>query len=84
MQIGKAKVSPKKFVPRPRIELTTAVLSVRVANQSKRELSLNGDREIFWTDCQVVLGYIKNGTKKFIIFVANWVQFIQDYTKKDQ
>ena len=84
LQIGKAKVSPKKFVPRPRIELTTAVLSVRVANQSKRELSLNGDREIFWTDCQVVLGYIKNGTKKFIIFVANWVQFIQENTKKDQ
>ena len=84
LQIGKAKVWPKKFVSIPRIELTAAVLSVRVANQSTRELSLNVVREIIWTDCQVMLGYIKNGTKKFIIFTANWVQFTQENTKKDQ
>ena len=29
-------------------------------------------------------GYIKNETKKFKIFVANRVQFIQENTKKDQ
>ena len=65
-----------------RMELTAAVLSVRVANQLKRELSLNVDREIFWTNSQVALGYIKNETKKFKVFVANRVQFIQDNTKK--
>ena len=54
----------------PRIELTAAVYSVRVANQLKRELSLNVVREIFWTDSQVSLGYIKNETKKFKIFVS--------------
>ena len=68
----------------PRMELTIAVLSVRVANQLKRELSLNVDREIFWTDSQVALGHIENETKKFKTFVANRVQFIQDNTKKDQ
>ena len=60
------------------------MLSVRVANQLKRELSLNVDRDIFWTDSQVSLDYIKNETKKLKIFVANRVQFIQDNTKKDQ
>ena len=30
------------------------------------------------------MGYIKNETKKFKIFVTNRVQFIQDNTKKDQ
>ena len=54
----------------PRIELTAAVYSVRVGNQLKRELSLNVVREIFWTDSQVSLGYIKNETKKFKIFVS--------------
>ena len=54
----------------PRIELTAAVYSVRAANQLKRELSLNVVREIFWTDSQVSLGYIKNETKKFKIFVS--------------
>ena len=65
------------------MELTAAVLSVIVANQLKRELSLNVYREIFWTYSQVALGYIKNETK-FKFFVANRVQFIQDNTKKDQ
>ena len=54
-----------------RMELTAAVLSIRVANQFKRELSLNVGREIFWTDSQVALGYIENETKKFKLFVAN-------------
>ena len=56
LQIGKARVSPKKLVSMPRMELTPAVLSVRVSNQLKRELSLNVDREIFWTDSQAALG----------------------------
>ena len=68
----------------PRMVLTTAALSVRVANQLKRELFLTVDREIFWTDSQVALRYIKNETKKFKFFVANRVQFIQENTKKDQ
>ena len=54
-----------------RMELTTAVLSIRVANQFNRELSLNVDRKIFWADSQVALGYIENETKKFKLSVAN-------------
>ena len=76
LQIGKVRVSPRKFDSMPRMDLTAAVLSVRVANQLKRELSLNVDREIFWTDSQVALGHIENETKKFKTFVANRVQFI--------
>ena len=82
LKIGKTRVSAGKFIFMPRMELTTAVLSVRVANELKRELSLSVDREIFWTDSQVALGYIKNETKKLKFFVANRVQFIQDNTKK--
>ena len=40
----------------PKMELTAAVLSVRVVNQLKRELHLNVDREIFSTDSQAALG----------------------------
>ena len=84
LQIGKVIVSPGKFASMPRMELIAAVLSVRAANQLKRELYLNVGRDIFWTDSQVALGYIKNKTKKFKILVANRVQFIEDKTKKDQ
>ena len=72
----------KKFFSMPRMELTAAVLSVRVAGQIETVLSLNIDREIFWTDSQVALGYIRNETKKFTFFLENRVHFIQDNTKK--
>ena len=79
MQIGKAMASPKKFVSMPRMEFTTAVLSVRVANQLKREVSLNVDRDIIWTDSQVALGYIRNKTKTFKLFVANGAVYPRQY-----
>ena len=60
------------------------MLFVRVENQLKRELSLNVDIEIFWTDSQEAVGYIKNETKKIKIFLANRVPFLQDNTKKYQ
>ena len=40
--------------------------------------------EIFWTDSQVVLGYIKSDVQRFKIFVANRVQQIRDQTDKRQ
>ena len=68
----------------PRMELTALVLSVRVAYQLRKELSLNFDRERLLTDSQVALGYIRNETKKFKIIVANRVQFLQDNSKRYQ
>ena len=84
LQIVKVSVSPKRFVSMPRMELTVLVLSVGVAYQLKRELSLNFHREILLADSPVALGYIRNETKKFKIIVENRVQFIQDNSKRDQ
>ena len=58
--LGKARVVPKKFVSIPRLELTTATLSVKVASLLKKELDLNEVEERFWTDSKLVLGYITN------------------------
>ena len=40
--------------------------------------------EIFWTDSKVVLGYIKNDSKGFHVFVANRVQEIRDQISPSQ
>ena len=40
--------------------------------------------EEFWTDSQVVLGYISNEARPFKTFVANLVQFIREITKVQQ
>ena len=77
--LGKARVASLKMVTIPRLELTEAVVSVRVS-----ELQYEGVQEIFWTDSKVVLGYIKNDSKRFHLFVANRVQQIRDQTSLSQ
>ena len=59
---------PAKYVSIPRLEVT-ATLSIKMSQLIKKELELSdvtSIREYFWTDSQVVLGYIK-------VFVANRV-----------
>lgn len=75
--MGKARVAPLKMVTIPRLELTAAVVSVRVSEMLRQELQYESVEEIFWTDSKVVLGYIKNGSKRFHVFVANRVQQIR-------
>ena len=60
--MGKARVAPTKIVTIPRLELTAAVTSAAVSNMLKEELELKIDEEYYWTDSQVVLGYINNAS----------------------
>ena len=74
-------MTPTKYVSIPRLELTAATLSIKMLQLIKKELELNdvtSIREHFWTDSQVVLGYINNESKRFKVFVANRVQLIHD------
>lgn len=73
--MGKARVAPTRVVTIPRLELTAAAVSAGVSNFLRAELELKID-EFFWTDSQVVLGYIKNEARRFHVFVANRVQKI--------
>ncbi len=68
----------------PRLELTTAVVSVKVSEQLRKELEYDEMVEHFWTDCKVVLGYITNEVRRFHVFVANRVQQIQERTTQEQ
>ena len=56
----------------PRLELTAAVVSVRVSEMLRQELQYEGVQEMFWTDSKVVLGYIKNDSKTFHVFVVKY------------
>jgi hypothetical protein len=63
--LGKSRVTPLKAVTVPRLELTAAVVSVKVSEQLRRESDMLITREFFWTDSQVVLGYIGNEVRRF-------------------
>ena len=81
---GKARVAPVKIVTIPRLELTAAVVSVLMGHMIKEELEVTIDQEFFWTDSQVVLGYISNNARRFHIFVANRIQKICQFSEPSQ
>ena len=54
-----------------RMELVAAALSVKMSIFLRKELEIPVNTEVVWTDSEVVLGYIKNETKRFKLFVAN-------------
>ena len=84
LTFGKSRVAPIKYVSIPRLELTAATLSVKISKILRDELDIHISSEVFWTDKQVVLGYINSDSRRFKIFVANRVQFIRDNTDIEQ
>ena len=82
--MSKARVTPSKPVTVPRLELTAALISVQVSCFLREELGIECLTEYFWTDSQVVLGYISNEARKFHVFVANRIQQIREATEPGQ
>ena len=78
--MGKSRVATIKYTSIPRHELAAAVLSVKMAGIIKKELTIDHISEYFWTDSQVVIGYIRNTQRRFKAFVANRVQQIREYS----
>ncbi len=79
--LGKSRFAPLKQITIPRLEFTAAVLAVRIDKMLKKELQLDLDKSVFWTDSQTVLKYIANDAKIFHTFVANRVSIIRDTTE---
>ena len=82
--IGRSRVASLKCITMPTMELVAATLFVKISALLKRELQMNYDKEIFWRDSEVTLGYIKNKSKKFKIFVANRIELIQEHSEAEQ
>ena len=82
--LGKSRVATLKFISIHRLELTAATLSVKLSRMMREEIDVHINDEIFWTDSQIVLGYINSDVQLFKIFVANRVQKIRNQTDKRQ
>jgi hypothetical protein len=82
--MGKSRVAPLKHITIPRLELSAALVAVKVSTMLNVELSYKNIVDIFWTDSTVVLGYISNDSKRFQVFVANRVQQIRNVTSPEQ
>ena len=84
LMMAKSRVAPANRPTIPRLELTAAVVSTKVARSMKEELDIPIASELFWTDSQVVLAYISNEVKRFHLFVANRVKKIREYSDVKQ
>ena len=81
---SRTRVAPLKKLTVVRLELQGAVLATRLAQSVSSSLSTAADKILFWTDSEVVLGYINNNCRRFQTFVANRVAEIRDTTTPDQ
>ena len=81
--MGRSRVAPTKVTTIPRLELSAAVVAVRVSDILKRELEVDCMQEVFWTDSKIVLGYISNEARRFHVFVANRVERIKQVRNYD-
>jgi len=82
--MGKARVAPLKRVTIPRLELTAAVLAVKMDQMLRHELQLPLQDSIFWTDSTTVLRYVDNEHSRFKIFVAHRVTVIREHSHPSQ
>ena len=78
---SKNRLAPlKQSTSVPRLELMGCLLGAQLSDLLKRELHIRIDAYYFWTDSQIVLGYLNNRTRRFQLFVARRVLRIHELT----
>ena len=82
--IGKSRLAPLKAITIPRLELSAAVVSVKLDSMIWRELDLPIGESVFWSDATSVIQMIQNQTKRFQTFVENRLSVIHDGSSPGQ
>ena len=82
--MGKLRVSPLKPMSIPRLELSVAVIAARIARFVNREIDLDIEKTVLWTDSTVVLSYLKNISKRRPVFETNRIKLIREISAVKQ
>ena len=69
--MGKARLAPIREILISRLELTAAVVSVKLSKTVREEINLKIGRTVYWTDSTSVLKCINSEGKRFHTFESN-------------
>ena len=81
---SKSKLIPRAAITIPRAELSAVVEASFLCNEVIRELNLKINQRVLYTDSMVVLGFLKNRSKKFSCYITRRVLTILKYTEIDE
>ena len=81
---SKSRVAPIKKLTLPRLELQGAVLGIRLRKLITKEITLQLDQIIFWTDSTINLQYINSDEGRFKTFVCNRIAEIRRHSEPSQ
>ena len=82
--MGKARLAPVREISIPRLELTAAVISVKLSKIIREELDMTIDQVHYWTDSTSVLKCINNESKRFHTFESNRLTVIHNGSKPSE
>ncbi len=81
---GKTKLAPQPSITIPRLELFTAVLTLEIAELVIKEMNESIESVTYSTANKIVQGYIHNQSRRFYVFMHNWIQHIRQSSHPSQ
>lgn len=81
---GQSNGAPLQTTSIPCLELCGAVLATQALTRILKEIDIQIDDIRFYTDLKAALGYIKNKSRRFYVYVANQVEIICRVSSPDQ
>lgn len=81
--LARSRVAPKRLHSMPRLELCAALTGAQLARLLEKELTLQIDQVILWSDSTTVLTWLKSESCRFKVFVGTRVAEIHELTARN-
>ena len=79
-----SRVAPRDAVSMPRLELCAALEASKASTEVLCELNISKSNCFYYTDSQVILGYLRNEEKRFLRYISRRVEIIKSISKVSQ